>query len=189
MLAIIVIVVVIALLAIWYKKRTRRLFLQMEIMSTIANLVVLFKLTEKISPDGTYADLDKVWKPKLAAICNYLFGHDFNPMHLEQFSPEYIKTAALQYLDSDDALREIVVQSLRVNKIVYFHKARKKLEGGMEILIGYGKQFPDSPVPEPYFQLVMHHLRSLNEKNRNSILQHVASTWPNFFRQRMASSF
>lgn len=170
-----------------FKKRLRRQLLQLEILNSIATAIVLLRIAEKEILSGSYSEVDEIEQRKLAAICNYLLGRDFQEMHRKEFSLDEIETNAWGYLDGDSKLCELVVQSLRASNLAMFYKHNDVSVRGSKTLERYGALVPDSPTPESYFVLVLETLSALNNRNRIEVINHVATTWPNFYKYNSAS--
>ncbi len=183
----VIITVVIVFLIRSYKKRVKRMYTQMDILCSVATLVVLDRITEKTIPNGLYSDLNELSALKLAAVCNYLLGRKLQPIQLERFSTEEIVMNALAYLDSDQKLRELVIQSLRAQHLIHFHKTNDLLKDSVEILAKYGRQFPIAPNPESYLELMKKLISELNSKNQALIMQFIETKWPNFYRRHFVT--
>lgn len=104
-----------------------------------------------------------------AAVSNYLFGKSPDQRHIDQFTLETIESAGNQLIEHDTNMRELVVQSLRVLSTVSF--AVGKDEVGMGILSVYGKEYPQSPDPGSYAELIQKSIQGMSSFVQQSLAQ------------------
>ncbi len=89
-----------------------------------------------------------------AALANYLFGKPPSDLHLKTLDMYAVYAEARRELQGDRALRELVVQSLRVAATIEFLKTSKPAFPGADILETFGAEFADAPNPDSYQMLV-----------------------------------
>lgn len=104
-----------------------------------------------------------------AAVANYLFGKEHDQIHIQHFSVETIETFGNYVMQNDAVIRELVVQSLRI-QIVISQKTEKIL--GQPILETYGKEYPEPPNPTTYPILIEETILSMSPTVRNAIKKH-----------------
>ena len=102
-----------------------------------------------------------------AAVSNYLFGRTPGQDHIDQFTLEKIEYIGNELIKNSESIRELVIQSLRVISAVSV--AVGKEEVGMEILSTYGKNYPQSPDPENFTQLVNESIRLMSPNVQQTI--------------------
>jgi len=104
-----------------------------------------------------------------AAVSNYLFGKSADQKHVEQFKLEKIKSTGNQLIKGNKFIRELIVQSLRVLSTVSSTIGKEAV--GMDILSVYGKEFPDSPTPESYAELIGEAIQGMSPYVQQSLSQ------------------
>lgn len=101
-----------------------------------------------------------------AAVTNYLYGRDMIESHREAFGEESIRGVAFGYLNEDKALCELVVQSLRMRGVIEYAGTGIGKTYGEFVLQMIGDQFPKSPDPDSYTQLVEDSLGKLSREDQ-----------------------
>lgn len=129
----------------------------MERRVSIAQMAVAIKLAEDYGLNKAPSeDKQNAVIQKAAAAANYLFGKSPNPIHAHlDLATEH--ATAREWLQKNSAMRELVVQSLRVTRVVDWGRSGfipEMGEMGMDLLEAFGKEYPDSPGADTYEALV-----------------------------------
>lgn len=185
----IVVVIIVSFIIRHFKAVSKRVFVAMDISTSIANMVGYFYIIDKenISPQ-IFGELTKSEKydervARIAAITNYLYARDINPTHKNMFLNTDIQKSAYELLDKDELLRELVVQSVRMIHLVQFRKSKTQMRNGYDVLQKYGPLVPISPNPDSYRLLVKKCLSLLSPGYKENITQYIMNTWPKFYNQ------
>lgn len=101
-----------------------------------------------------------------AAVANHLFGESPSEMHLSLNLPT-VHADALRWLNLDEGRKEMVVQAIRVFQVVEFSATGQSSGKGIEILQKYGKEFPASPDPESFHEVLKRELNKLSPRYRD----------------------
>lgn len=143
----------------------KRLLRKMDGLSSVAQMAIYLSLKEKNEKvmDGESALLFA------AAVSNYLFGKSANQRHIEQFTLEKIESTGNQLIKDNKSIRELVVQSLRVVSTVSVAAGKEAV--GMNILSVYGREFPQSPDPGSYAELVHKSIKGMSPSVQQSLAQ------------------
>ncbi len=134
----------------------KKLLRKMDGLASMAQMAVYLSQNEE---NGKTMDIEDA-SLFAAAVSNYLFGKSLDQRHLEQFTIEKIESTGNNLIKGNPGLRELVVQSLRVLSIVSV--AVGKDEVGMDILSIYGKEYPQSPGPGSYADLVQQSIQGMS---------------------------
>ena len=92
------------------------------------------------------------------SVANYLFGHEHNPVKVKKFTAELIEKTGDDLLENDHAIRELVVQSLRIKVIL---STDSEHIAGRHILEKYGKNYKTPSDPSSYFALINRTIASM----------------------------
>ena len=103
-----------------------------------------------------------------SAAVNFLFGESANPLHNALDLPK-IHAEAIDLLERNDSLRELIVQSLRVSTKLDFLKGEPVAEQKISILSMFGKEYPIAPTPDSYERLIRGFLNKLTPEMKQSI--------------------
>ena len=129
----------------------------MERLVSIAQIAVSLKLMGDCGLHLTTSDDEQnAVAQKAAAGANYLFGKSPSPMHAHlDLAAEH--AAAREWLTKNSSMRELVVQSLRVTRVIDWSRSGfipETGEMGIDLLETFGHEYPDSPSVETYEALV-----------------------------------
>jgi hypothetical protein len=103
-----------------------------------------------------------------AASVNFLFGEPPSPLH-ESLNLREIHAHAIESLKSDDLLRELIVQSLRVATQLGFMKNGAVEVRGENILKTFGPAYSIPPNPDTYEHLVQRSIDTLSPEMQMTI--------------------
>lgn len=156
-----------------FGKHKKRLLDRMEVLVAAAQFVTVYAIAEAA---GAYDATDEEAKSAIMAVAaakaNYLFAREPDDSHEAQFDLGELEREADAWLSQEEKMRELVVQSLRVQNMVAFGRTGRATEPlGSEILVKYGSRYPDAPDPSSYPALVRGSLNELNQGNRDGLLQ------------------
>ncbi|MCP5306785.1 MAG: hypothetical protein H6953_15175 [Chromatiaceae bacterium] len=141
------------------KKRLRK----MDGLSSLAQMAVYLSQKEKneASMESEKASLFA------AAVSNYLFGRSMDEIHIAQFGIDEIEAAGNELIRSDSGIRKLVVQSLRVISTISIAAGKEAV--GSNILSVYGGEYPESPDPGTFSDIVQSSIQGMSPYVQQSI--------------------
>ena len=129
---------------------------QMERLFKASQLLISGVIMEKLGFHNADDDASKnAIAARAAARTNYLFGHDPSPQHAKlDLIAEHQAAHDWLQSNSNQVLRELVIQSLRVVATMGHGTGSGSLKpSAIRILEEFGGEFPNAPEPQSYLEL------------------------------------
>lgn len=137
---------------------------------TITSVILCDRIMQNLL-SNSMREIDKEYLGLLSAACtNYLMGQPKNINH-SLLGDDLIKEASQKLLDHNASLQELVVTGLRLKNFgrYLFNKKTDNIVGE-EILMEYGRLFPDGPDLAYYRALVEREARDSSEGVRQALI-------------------
>ena len=152
-----------------FRNRRKQLMGRMLGMASAGRVSAALALGEHFKARGDDANLAA---RKSAAVSNWIFEGTVADEHVQLFAD--IEAEAMVRLRANPGLRELAVQTLRVEAIVR-HGLGHDATGPMQVLTEFGRSYPDAPDPDTYDDLLMRFSRTLSPEAQRSLSRWIES--------------